>query len=90
MSDSVKKWHEMQEEKEFTKRVQALEKGKTFIFESPDGGKTVTRRPFMGDISEREVILHPTSELKIKAYRLLTEYDEQVIRLAAKILDIGE
>jgi len=26
MSDSVKKWHEMQEEKEFAKRVQALKR----------------------------------------------------------------
>lgn len=90
MSDSVTKWHEMQEEKEFAKRVKTLEKDKTFIYESPDGGKTVTRRPFMGDISEREIIQHPTSELKKKAYRLLTEYDEEVIRMAAKILDIGE
>ena len=42
MSDSVKKWYEMQEDKK--------------IFESPDGGDTVTERPFMGDISERVVI----------------------------------
>lgn len=93
MSDSVKKWHEMQEEKEFGKRVQALEKDKTYIYESPDGGKTVTRRPFMGDISEREVIQHPQRELleiKKQAYTLLVKYDEDVIRMAAKILDIGE
>jgi hypothetical protein len=31
MSDSVKKWHEMQEDKK--------------IYESPDGGKTVFERP---------------------------------------------
>ena len=59
MSDSVKKWHEMQEEKEFAARVKALEKAKTFIYESPDNGDTVTRRPFNGDISDREVISHP-------------------------------
>jgi len=93
MSDSVTKWHEMQEEKDFAKRVKALEKDKTFIYESPDGGKTVTARPFGGDISERVVIQHPqkeTFELKQQAYRLLCEVDEKVIRLAAKILDIGE
>lgn len=27
-----------------------------FIFESPDGGKTVTKRPFGSDISERVTI----------------------------------
>ena len=90
MSDSVTKWHEMQEEKDFAAKVKALEKDKTFIYESPDGGKTVTRRPFGGDVSDREVIQHPISEIKKKAYRLLVEYDEDVIRMAAKILDIGE
>jgi len=61
-----------------------------YIYESPDGGKTVTRRPFNGDIEDREVILHPTSDIKKKAYRLVVEYEEDVIRMAAKILDIGE
>lgn len=76
MSDSVTKYFEM------------LEEGK--IFESPDGGKTVTERPFGGDISDRKVIQHPTSELKKKAYKLLCEYDEEVIRTAMKIIEIGE
>lgn len=61
-----------------------------YIYESPDGGKTVTRRPFNGDIEDREIILHPTSDINKKAYRLLVEYEEDVIRMAAKILDIGE
>lgn len=82
MSDSVTKYFEMMEE------------GKVpDIFESPDGGKTVTRRPFAADVSEREVIQHPqreVQELKKQAYTLLTKYDENVIRMAAKILDIGE
>lgn len=76
MSDSVTKYFEM------------VEDGK--IFESPDGGKTVTARPFGGDVSERETIVHPQTELKKKAYRLLCEYDEEVIRMAMKIIDIGE
>lgn len=64
-----------------------------YIFESPDGGKTVTRRPFNGDISERVVIQHPKKEeveIKQQAYRLLCDVDERVIKMAAKILDIGE
>ena len=80
MSDSVTKWHEMQ-------------KDKKYIFESPDGGKTVTRRLFGSDVEKREVIQAPISEdfkLKKQAYSLLTEYDEKVVLLAAKILDIGE
>ena len=75
MSDSIKKWHEMQEDKK--------------IFESPDGGKTVTKRPFGADVSERKTIVHPQTELKKEAYRLLCEYDEEVIRMAMKIIDIG-
>ena len=50
MSDSVKKWYEMQEDKK--------------IFESPDGGDTVTERPFLGDISERVVIKKKEKDIK--------------------------
>lgn len=79
MSDSVTKYYEM------------MEDGKVpDIFESPDGGQTVTSRPFGGDVSDRKVIQHPTTELKKKAYSLLCEYDEEVIRMAMKIIDIGE
>jgi len=79
MSDSVKKYFEMMEEGKVPN-----------IFESPDGGKTVTSRPFGSDVSARETIIHPQTEIKKKAYRLLCEYDEDVIRMAMKIIDIGE
>jgi len=82
MSDSVTKYFEMMEEGKVPN-----------IYESPDGGKTVTRRPFGSDISEREVILHPRreiQELKKRAYTLLAKYDEDVIRMASEILDIGK
>ena len=99
MSDSVKKWHEMQENTEtrtmypgdISITVDQIKEGK-YIFESPDGGKTVTRRPFGGDIADREIIQHPERELqeiKKQAYTLLVNYDEEVIRMANKILDIG-
>lgn len=90
MSDSIKKWHEMQEEK---KSNQSATSAGTFIYESPDGGKTVTQRPFNGDVSDRVVIQHPQKEefqIKQKAYRLLCEEDERVIRMAMKIIDIGQ
>ena len=90
MSDSIKKWHEMQEEK---KSNQSATSAGTLIYESPDGGKTVTQRPFNGDISDRVVIQHPQKEefeIKQKAYRLLCEEDERVIRMAMKIIDIGQ
>ena len=90
MSDSIKKWHEMQEEK---KSNQSATSAGTFIYESSDGGKTVTQRPFNGDISDRVVIQHPQKEefeIKQKAYRLLCEEDERVIRMAMKIIDIGQ
>ena len=41
MSDSIKKWHEMQEAKKDSQS--ATMKGK-FIYESPDGGKTIKTR----------------------------------------------
>ena len=101
MSDTVKKWHEMQEDKlddccgadcgchddnmSSTMDVK-------FIYESPDGGETVTRRPFMSDISEREVIQKPVIDPAVKkdAYTILSVYSEDAVRLAAKILDVGE
>jgi hypothetical protein len=86
MSDSVTKYFEMLEDGTIKG---TSDKKTTYIYESPDGGKTVSRRPFGSDVDEREVIQHPSLELKKKAYRLLSEYDEDVIRMAAKILDFG-
>ena len=75
MSDSVKKWHEMQEEVKDKK-----------IYESPDGGDTVTERPFLGDISERIVIKKKEKDIKKQAYNILIEYDEEAIKKAYAIL----
>jgi len=65
MSDSITKWHEMQDE----------------------------RRLYPGDIVIKdniEVKTLPIVDLKKKAYKLLCEYDEEVIRMAMKIIDIGD
>ena len=75
MSDSVKKWHEMQEELKDKK-----------IYESPDGGDTVTERPFLGNISERVVIKKKEKDIKKQAYNILIEYDEEAIKKAYAIL----
>lgn len=77
MSDSVTKWHEMQEDRELK------------IFESPDGGKTVTERPFGGDISQRVIIRKPlivSEGHKKQAYQILIDYPEEAILEAARIL----
>ena len=78
MSDSISKWYELQEEKQ------------TYIFESPDNGATVTRRPFGSDISEREVIKITDPIVseghKEQAYRILVEYPQEAILEAARIL----
>ena len=90
MSDSVTKWHEMQEAKKSSQN--ATIEG-TFIYESPDGGKTVTQRPSGGDIEDRVIIKYPereTAEIKKLAFSLLCNTDERVIRMAAKILETGE
>lgn len=60
MSDSIKKWHEMQEAG-YTMYpgdiyVTTSTSNKNLIYESPDGGDTVTQRPFGGDDKDREVI----------------------------------
>ena len=82
MSDSIKKWHEMQEELKDKK-----------IYESPDGGETVTERPFFGNINDRVVIKRPPSPeelIKKEAYSILVHYSEEAIRHANKLLDFEE
>lgn len=87
MSDSIKKWHEMQEEKESSTQSSTGEA--TFIYESPDRGETITRRPLGSDIDERETIKFSPklSEDQIKeAYKILAYYDINVILHAAEII----
>lgn len=81
MSDSVTKWHEMQEDKQLK-----------FIYESPDGGDTVTRRPFGSSIYEKETIKEPiiSEGIKKQAYNILIEYPEEAIIEAARILRNGK
>jgi hypothetical protein len=80
MSDSIKKWHEMQEDKAAK------------IFESPDRGQTVTERPFRGDISDRVVIkskpIISEGDKKL-AYEILIRYSEEAILEATRILQSG-
>lgn len=82
MSDSVTKWHDMQEEKSIN-----------YIYESPDKGLTVTRRPFGSNDSAREVITKPpylSEGHKKLAYNILVEYPKESILEAARILKSGE
>ena len=60
MSDSIKKWHEMQEAgyTKYPGDIEVTVDNPKYIYESPDG-EIVTRRPFNGDISDREVISDP-------------------------------
>jgi len=82
MSDSVKKYYENLEEQ-------------GTIFESPDGGKTVTARPFGADISEREIVFEKnkaelTEEERKDAYKILAYYSENSVKLAYEILSMSE
>ena len=83
MSDSVTKWHEMQESK-----LQSATMEGTFIYESPDGGETVTIRPFNRDVKDRVVIKKPiiSEGAKKDAYTILSVYSEESILEAARIL----
>ena len=60
-----------------------------YIYESPDGGKTVTRRPFDGDIEDREIILHPSNEEVIteQAQDIVFGYKKEAIELAYSIIN---
>lgn len=82
MSDSIKKYEELVEEG----RISTTGPKTTYIYESPDGGKTVTRRPFNGDISEREVIKEPTADeiADTLAEELISKYNDSIIKLAFK------
>jgi hypothetical protein len=76
MSDSISKWHCMQEDTQ------------PFIYESPDKGDTVTRRPLGAGVDQREVIRRPlvSEGHKKQAYQILVEYPEEAILEAARIL----
>lgn len=90
MSDSIKKYWEMVEDGLIDPTARP---DRPYIYESPDGGLTVTRRPFEGDISEREVIQKPpilSEGHKKLAYNILLEYPEESILEAARILKSGE
>lgn len=66
MSDSITKWHEMQEDNVNKGKAHRMYPGdnyvttstndSTYIYESPDGGRTIFQRPFGGSIEERETI----------------------------------
>ena len=86
MSDSIKKYFEMLEDGTVKG---PYDKKTPYIYESPDGGKTVSRRPFLGDLSEREIINKPilSEETKQAAYQILVEYSEESIIEAARILN---
>lgn len=79
MSDSISKWHEMQEET-------------TYIYESPDNGETVTRRPIGSGYTEREIIKRPivSEGHKKQAYQILVQFPEEAILEAARILKVGK
>jgi hypothetical protein len=87
MSDSIKKYEELVEEG----RISTTGPKTTYIYESPDKGETVTRRPFLGDISDRELIKKPilSEGDKKLAYNILIEYSEASILEAARILQSG-
>lgn len=85
MSDSIKKYEEMLEEG----KISSSGTGLTFIYESPDGGKTITRRPIGSDVLTREVIRKKILDegTKMAAYQILLEFSEESILEAARILN---
>lgn len=88
MSDSIKKYEEMMEEV----RMNSTRPGTTYIYESPDKGRTVTKREIGQSIATREVIKRPfLSEDDTKqAHTILVNYSTEAILEAARILSNGE
>lgn len=84
MSDSIKKYEEMVDEGRITTTGPKV----PYIYESPDGGKTITKRPFGGDIIERELIQKTilSEGDKRDTYTILSNYSEESILEAARIL----
>jgi len=86
MSDSVTKYFEMLEDGTIKG---TSDKRTTYIYESPDGGKTVSRRPFGSNVDEKEVIQKPpilSEGDKKQAYQILIDFPEKAILEAARIL----
>lgn len=82
MSDSVSKYFDNIEDSTTSKQV-------TFIYESPDKGDTVTRRPIGSPNDQKEVISKQpilSEGTKKQAYRILVEFQEEAILEAARIL----
>ena len=48
------------------------------IYESPDGGKTITERPFNGDIKDRVVIKEPKKDRFVQQVKEKFEQRSQV------------
>ena len=84
MSDSIKKYEEMVEQG----RISTTGPDTTYIYESPDGGKTVTRRPSLSPDYDREVVKKKILDegTKMAAYQILIEFSEESILEAARIL----
>lgn len=86
MSDSIRKWHELQEEKKTKDEV-------VFIFESPDGGKTIKKRPFEGGAKQKYATGSKgkaglTKREVNDAYQMLADYDESSIEFAYEIIQM--
>jgi hypothetical protein len=86
MSDSIKKYFETLEDGTVKG---PYDKKTPYIYESPDGGKTVTRRPFLSPAWDNEVVKQPilSEGTKQAAYQILIEYSEESILEAARILN---
>jgi len=78
MSDSIKKWHEMQEDKSFNIKGAKVTMDSPMIYESPDGGETVTERPFGGDYKDRVVIKEPKQDRFVQQIKEKFEQRSQV------------
>ena len=82
MSDSIKKWHEMQEDKSFRIKDATVTMNPPMIHESPDGGKTVKSRPFREGPTKDKYVqqikekFEQRSQTGIKKYGTTLERDD--------------
>ena len=87
MSDSITKWHEMQEDKSFKIKDATITMDPPMIYESPDGGETVKSRPFRGGPKKDRYVQQVKEKFEQRSQTGINKYDTTLERDDLSIID---
>ena len=87
MSDSIKKWHEMQEEKALRIKDAVVTIDTPMIHESPDGGKTVRSRPFRDPQKSDRYVQQVKEKFEQRSQTGINKYNTTLERDDLSIVD---